>query len=570
MGKWTVPVSLFSLLLAGCAAVPERSGSDAFSAVDRPRILDMQPRIAEDQDVIYQLLLAEFAGSRGQVSVALDAYLKAMYLTDDPQIASRATRITMYANQDVKGLQAAERWAELDPDTAAAWQALGVFRLRNDEPKTAQDAFQRVIILMDEPAMAFAQLGTVLAGESDRRQALDIMAALVEDYRDVPEAHLAHAQLALRTGNARRAVQAAEAGLQRVPASRELAMLRAQALVESGRVEAGVSALRELSAAEPDDHELRLYLARTLVRAGRSVEALGEFRRALRNDPGNPDLLYATGILTLETGNTREARQYFLRLNEQGERLNDARFLLAQIAEDLGRQEEALDWYEKVEGDNFVVASVRRAILLGDMGRVAAARDEVRQLREEFPEEAVRSYLIEGEVLRRNEDFDAARDLYNEAIGRHPGNVDLLYGRALIAVHRGDVETAERDLRRVLEDEPDNANALNALGYTLVDLTDRHKEGFELVRRAHALEPDNAAILDSMGWAHFRLGNYEQALDYLERAFERMPDAEVAAHLGEVLWTMGRHDEAREIWRRGKAIDADHRTLRETLQRLDP
>ncbi|WP_428348735.1 tetratricopeptide repeat protein [Methylonatrum kenyense] len=231
---------------------------------------------------------------------------------------------------------------------------------------------------------------------------------------------------------------------------------------------------------------------------------------------------------------------------------------------------EALDWYEKVEGDNFVAASVRRAILLGDMGRVAAARDEVRQLREEFPEEAVRSYLIEGEVLRRNEEFDAARDLYNEAIGRHPGNVDLLYGRALIAVYRGDVETAERDLRRVLEDEPDNANALNALGYTLVDLTDRYEEGFDLVRRAHALEPENAAILDSMGWAHFRLGNYEEALDYLERAFERMPDAEVAAHLGEVLWTMDRRDEAREIWRRGEELDAEHRTLRETLERLDP
>lgn len=570
MGKWTVPVSLFSLLLAGCAIVPEPAGNNAASAEDRPRILEMQPRMAEDEDLVYQLLLAEFAGSRGQVSTALDAYLNAMRLTDDPQIAARATRITMYANQDAKGLQAAERWVALDPETVAAWQAVGVFRLRADQQKAAEDAFRQVIRLMDEPAMAFAQLGTVLAGESNRRRALDTMAALVEEHRDVAEAHLAHAQLALRTGNARRAIEAAEAGLLDVPDSRELAMLRAQALVESGRVEAGVAALRELSAAEPEDHELRLYLARTLVRAGRSVEALSEFRRALRNDPENPDLLYATGILTLETGNVRDARQYFLHLNEQGKRLDDARFLLGQIAEDLDQPGEALDWYERVEGDNFVAASVRRAILLGDMGRVAAARDEVRQLREEFPGEAVRSYLIEGEVLRRNKEFDAARDVYNEAIGRHPGNVDLLYGRALIAVYRGDVETAERDLRRVLEDEPDNANALNALGYTLVDLTDRHEEGFDLVRRAHALEPDNAAILDSMGWAHFRLGNYDEALDYLERAFERMPDAEVAAHLGEVLWTMERREEAREIWRRGKELDADHRTLRETVDRLDP
>ncbi len=565
-----VPVALISLLLAGCATVSDQPGEAPHSAEERPRILAAQPPIPEDEDVIYQLLLAEFAGSRGQVGTALDAYLKAMYLTDDPQIASRAARITLYANRDVSGLKAARRWADLDPESAAAWQALGLFLQRNGEAKESADAFRRMLVLIDDPAAGFAQLGAVLASEEDRRQSLETMSLLVDDHADVAEAHLVHAQLALRSGEALRAVSAAEAGLERLPDSRELAMLRAQALVEAGRVEAGVSALRELSAADPEDQDLRLYLARTLVRAGRSVEALSEFRRALRDRPEDPGLLYAAGILTLETGDAAEARQYFLRLNEQGDRVDDARFLLGQIAEDLDRTDEALGWYEQVEGDNFVAASVRRAILLGDQGRVEAARDEVRQLREEFPDEAIRSYLIEGEVLRRNREYDAARDLYNEAIGRHAGNPDLLYGRALIAVYRGDVETAERDLRRVLEDEPDNANALNALGYTLVDLTDRYQEGFDLIRRAHALEPQNPAILDSMGWAHFRLGNHEEALDYLQQAFERMPDAEVAAHLGEVLWTMDRRDEARAIWREGKELDPDNRTLRDTLDRFDP
>lgn len=572
MKQRTIAILGVAVLMAGgCAAVPEGvDDTDYQDSTQDLRILDRQTSIPEDQDLMLQLLVAEFAGMRGQLSLALDAYLKAMQLTDDPQIAARATRISIYADQNLKGLEAAGRWAELDPDDAAARQALGIFHLRNDDVDQALRQFRELVMRSEDPAAAFAQIGAGLGSEEDGEAVLSVLSGLAGTFAGIPEAHLVYAQAALRAGEPATAVSAAEAGLAVAPESRELATLYAQALIESGREDAGVAAIESLIERYPDDGELRLYLARILLQSDREEEALGHFRQVLRDQPDDAEVLYATGILTLEAGHPEQAQPYFLRLVALGERTNEAHYFLGQIAEEQGQIEDALHWYDRVEGESRLPAKMRRAILLGDLGRLGASRDLLRQIRARYPEESVRSYLLEGEVLRRNRLYGEALDLYTEALGEHPDNTDLIYARALTAVDDDNLSGAERDLRYLIERDPENAQALNALGYTLVDATGRDQEGLALIRRAYTIQPDNPAIIDSMGWALYQLGDHQKALAYLRRAHQLMPDAEVSAHLGEVLWAAGEQEEARRIWREALEQNPDDSMLIETMQRMDP
>ena len=207
-------------------------------------------------------------------------------------------------------------------------------------------------------------------------------------------------------------------------------------------------------------------------------------------------------------------------------------------------------------------------MLTANAGRIAEARERLAQLRVVAPDRAVDLYLAEAELLRRHGTPEDVRQLYDAALKAHPNQVELLYSRALLAAEQGRVADAEAGFKRVLAKEPDHADALNALGYTLTDATDRHKEALGYVTRALKLKPDSPAFLDSMGWVQYRMGNYTVALDYLRRAFARLKDGEVAAHLGEVLWVTGDREEAQRVWSEGEQKDPENAVLRATVQRF--
>ncbi|MCC5858699.1 MAG: tetratricopeptide repeat protein [Ectothiorhodospiraceae bacterium] len=556
------------LLLGGCAGMGP--AQDEW-AEDPLRVLERPAPAPEEEDLYFQLLLAEFAGARGQLGAALDAYLRAMNLTQDPEVAARATRLSLYANRDADGIRAARRWVELDPDEIAARQALGMLYVRTGETERARRELRTVLMQAgDQAGDAIAELGAGIAREEDRDAVLEVLQALAAEFPGLPEAQLVLAQAALQSGRPELALSAAREGLRRDPDSRQLQVMEGQALLELDRLDDGIAVFEALVERRPGDDELRLYLARVLLQAGRDQDALVHFKRLLEDRPNDVGVLYATGLLTLEEGHPDLARPYFLRLIELGERRNEAAFFLGRIAEDLGDIPDAMDWYRQVRGEYRPQATLRAAILQKEAGDLEAARTTLRDFRQRHPDDAVRGYLIEADLLRQAEAHDEAKVLYDRALSQYPGDMELLYGRGILHAVRRDVDRAEADFRAVLERDPDHVHALNALGYTLVDLTDRVEEGFALIRRAYAQEPDNGPILDSMGWAHFRLGRYDQALDYLRRAYDIMPDPEVAAHLGEVLWTMGQRDQARDAWRRGLELDAEHPVLRDTLDRLAP
>ena len=239
--------------------------------------------------------------------------------------------------------------------------------------------------------------------------------------------------------------------------------------------------------------------------------------------------------MSLELGDLDAARGYLTRLHQTGERTDEASFYLGQVEEKAEHPAAAVDWYSKAQGANLVDARIRLALLRAKAGEVERAREIMQQLRDQSPDDAPTLFLAEAEILDQVGRQDAAMQVYTDALAAVPDDLDLLYGRAMYAVKRDQIAGAERDLRQIIERNPNHADALNALGYTLADRTDRYQEALGYIERAYRIKPDEPAILDSMGWVNYRLGHPQAALEYLTKAAGAMKDGEIAAHLGEVL-----------------------------------
>jgi Flp pilus assembly protein TadD len=283
--------------------------------------------------------------------------------------------------------------------------------------------------------------------------------------------------------------------------------------------------------------------------------------------------------MAAQAGDMREAESYLSKyidaLNEQPDRERDstqALMVLAQIAEDKNDTAGALKWLEKIEPDNqgsYLSAILRRAMLLSKSKDPEAARALLRQAEVRNDDERAKLIVGEAQLLRDAGQLDEALRLVADALESFKNNIDLLYEHAMLAERAKQFDLMERELRQLIQIAPDNQHAYNALGYSLADRNVRVQEGFELIGKANQLAPDDPYILDSLGWAEFRLGRIEQALKTLQRAHGIKPDAEIAAHLGEVLWKLGREDEAKAVWRSANEKDPKNETLKSTLQRLN-
>jgi tetratricopeptide (TPR) repeat protein len=338
-------------------------------------------------------------------------------------------------------------------------------------------------------------------------------------------------------------------------------------LATSEQTDAAVATLDEFLAQEPHDQELQLLRAQLHLDAQEYDAALALFDDILAHGPGQPDVLLTAAMVALEVDALDKARDYLTALRATGARPGEAAFLLGQVEEKAGNLDEALEWYDKVDGENETNARVQSAGILAEQGEMGRAREILHQLRASFPSDSPALYLIEGELLREHAREQEAVDVYTEALAEMPDNADLLYARAMVEVGMDRVDLLERDLRRILVDDPDHVDALNALGYTLADRTDRLAEAKSLIERAYQLRPEEPAILDSMGWVLFRSGDAQSAEPYLRKALAATFDPEIAAHLGEVLWALGRKAEARQVWDRALAEDPEHEYLLRTLGR---
>jgi len=537
------------LVLAGCAGTPGQRGTP---------------------DADLQRLLGE-AAERVQVrdlEGALALYQQALPLTEDPFAARQAAQLASALEDWPAVIAAAERWQALAPDSASAAQLAVIAELRRGVIEAAVARFRADLLAAPDDNESWQTAVAVFAAGESADVSRAALAALLEATGPHPEgfARLQQSRMAWQLGERETALELAGeavAGRETYPAL----VWQARLARELAFPELALQALRRASALRPEARQAALAESELLREMGRDAEAL-EVLAGLEEDA---EVLYTIGALQFELGQTARAGATWQRLASWQPEIPATRhaWLTGLLAEVIGMDAEAAAWYARVDDESRPRAELRRAVVLARLDRPAAAREALAAARRSGDEDTrVQAWLVEGQMLGEAGRLEAALDLYSDALTEVSSSVDLLYARAMTAVRAERLELAEQDLRAIIQRDPENAAALNALGYTLSDRTDRQREAVRLIERALALDPDNPAILDSMGWVLYKLGRPEAAVGYLERAAGAEAHPEIVAHLIEVLWKLDRRDEALNWVDRAPPEFGDDAVFAATLDRL--
>jgi len=345
-------------------------------------------------------------------------------------------------------------------------------------------------------------------------------------------------------------------------------VVEARLLSQLKRFDQSLLRLQRAVASQPKNRRLRLEYARLLM--PRDVPAAqGQFELLLEMTPNDPDLLLSLALINKEGKNYSKAQHYFERLLALGLRTQEAQLNLGQLAELHKNWQQAIEHYRAIApGRSYFAAANRIVNLYLQQGMVQTARDYLTTAREQQPKLATNLYLLEADVLLRSKLYEAGHKLTSEALLTEPAQPNLLYIRSVFSEKRGDFVLMEQDLQLIIEQDPLNATALNALGYVLANQSKRLDQAYDLIKRAISIKPEEPAIIDSLGWIEYRRGNLVSAEAILQRAYKAFPDQEIAAHLGEVQWQLGQQDKALATLQQALEKTPDSLILKETLQRL--
>lgn len=567
----TIALLLSVSVLAACTQNVKPENQAATKQEDPAPTL---PKVELTGDLLYDIMLGEIAGRRGQFEVSVLALTRAANRSHDPRLAERATMAAMYAKKYALGLKAAKIWVRLSPESMDALQSLAALHLYRGEPVKAQLNFEKVIKLAEERNRlgdTYMEISGLMSRQRNRDAALEVMQTLANMHPANAEGHYAVAHLALRNGRTKIADEAAGRALDLQPRWDDAALLKAQVLVAAGGDQRIEKFYRSYLRANPKSYRVRLSFARYLVDLKRWEKARDQFKRVVSQRPQDKETMYALGLLSLQTGHLEDADRQFRRVVELDPYHDQARLYLGQVAEQRKRYGEATAWYSGITtGENRFDAQIRLGIVLAKQGKLQQAREHLANTRPRGEDEITQRALAEEQILREAKEYGEAMNVLTAALKQFPVNKDLLYSRALIAEKLDDLKLHEQDLRKILKADPKNAHALNALGYSLADRTDRLDEAMDLIRKALAVRPDDPFILDSMGWVHYRMGNHDQAIDYLERALAIRNDPEISAHLGEVLWVKGDREGAETVWRRALKTTPNSEPLLDIIKKFKP
>ncbi|MFT3718025.1 tetratricopeptide repeat protein [Pseudorhodoferax sp.] len=574
--------SLVSLTLA-LGLLPAHAQTPAAGpATDTPAPDTPPAQSALTSELFYELLLGELSVTTGDRAAGYALILDSAIKAKDPQLFQRAIAIALQSRSPDAALRAARAWRDALPDSREANRFLlqvlvAANRLQDSiEPLRSEIASSPPM----ERNAAILAVPHVYARAPDKQLALQVVEQALEPYTadktTGASAWSSIGRMRQLAGDAAGALDAAARAQQIEPGALAPALLALE-LFGRSRPQAEEIVLRQLRASPSP--EMQLAYARALLDEMRYAEATAQLEELTVRQPDFADGWLVLGMLQTQDGRTSQAEaslQRFLALaqalpdSEQRKRaVNQAYLALAQAAEKRKDYAGAEGWLNRIDGaDELLAAQGRRASLLARQGRVDEARAMIRALPERNADEARMKLNAEVQLLRDAKRYRDAYDLLQAALERSPDDPDLLYEQAMMAERLGHLDEMERLLRRLIALRPDYHHAYNALGYSLADRNVRLDEAKRLIQKALEFVPNDPFIADSLGWVEFRLGNREEALRILERAFTAKPDAEIAAHFGEVLWAAGQRERALAIWREGLALSADNETLRATLKRL--
>lgn len=563
------PRLLATLAVACAAAFPlHAQEADPHAKVDEADVARL-PKIELTPQLLLRFLVAEMAGHRGELGLSVGTYRELAKQTRDPRIARRATEMAVYARQYEPALDSARLWVELEPESQTARHMLASLLAaagRSDE--LAVHVVKLLEAARPDVGPALLRLNQVFQRSTDKAAVRRIIDEVTTPYIGVAEAHFARAVASYEAQDAYRAQLEIERALSIRPDWEQAALVRAQVTPRPKNLEG----LRDFVAANPKARDARIAYARSLVGENRFEEARREFNTILDDNPGNADVIYAVAVLSLQLKEPALAEKHLRRLVEMGHSEADtARLYLGQIAEERKQWEDALRWYAQIgDGPQYVPAQVRTANVLAQSGRLDEARKRLSSAKTGNPRDRAQLLLGEAQLLREAGRPADAFTVLDGGLAAMPDQPELLYEAALAAEKVGRNETLEKYLRRLIEIKPDHAHAYNALGYSLADRGERLDEAGKLIDKALELTPDDPFILDSKGWVLYRKGDMLGALGVLQRALSLRADPEIAAHYGEVLWMLGRQDEAVKAWNEAAKASPGNAALATTMKRFVP
>ena len=574
---WTL--LCLGFFIAGCATILEEPDAEANEskkqAVTEEESKGESIAAFEDYPVapfegnsLYQLLVAEIAGYRSLYDIALDNYVLTAEQTLDAGVAARATRMALYLKDDGAALRSVKIWTQTEPGNLTAHRHAVDLLVKANRYEEAIYHMEQVKNL---GGSARFEVFAYRAAGLSRNKRLALLALLEEVSARYPRddrLKFSKGILLQELGRYENALEIADDILE-TNLDINVIILKLTALSEMGRLDDARVFITSQVEAAPANRRLRLVFARLLFEAGDLDKARIQYESVLDKSPNDGDVLFALALIAMEQKNDAEAKRYLERMVRWNRRAGEAHYYLGTIAERSMDPNAALEHYRLTgNGREYVPAQARIGSLLVKDGLWDDAREHLNRARYQQPDKAQQLIMVEAQLLTERGLESDVFDFLNTAIVEDPKNIELLYFRAMTGQRFGYLAILESDLRRIIEIDPDNADALNALGYTLTDQTDRHEEALELIQKALTIKPDEAAFIDSMGWVQYRLQNYESAIMHLRKALGLFQNDEVAAHLGEVLWVVGEKAEAVEIWNQALEWAPESEIIKAVMQRF--
>ena len=564
---YRLPTTVFAAILAGCASLPAQRQS---AASPQPlQRLAVAP-VAAGADVLAMKLAGQFALERGDVAAAAHEFAKAAALSDDPALADEAVDVAIAAKDWDLARSGIARWQQLRTDDPLLWQARARVALHDGKPDAALEDLRQLAQQPD--GKGWGAIGRVLIASADKAQAAGLLHKLAtpELLGRKSATWVAVSVLADRLGAGTLAGTLSKEAITRFGDAPAYVWGAELKLKSGDKVGARVLFIEALKRNAGNTH-LRVAYATVLGQMGENTEAAKVLASGKQDDYS-----YSARAAYAARANDKAliAPLYKELLADKAPRNGTRLNLLGELAELLEHKSEALNWYEKVPAndEHWPQAQLRSALLLDQTGHLTQALDRLHQLQARSGDDDKQvgdAFLMEAEILDRHERGEEAVAVYDRGLQALPDDPRLLYARALLNDDLDHVDAAVLDLRRLLALQPNNADALNALGYTLADRTRDQAEALTLIEKALALKPDEPAIIDSMGWVQYKLGHLKEAVKHLRAAYAKQPDPEIAAHLGEVLWVSGQKGEAKKIWTQAQKKDAKNKVLLETMKRLE-
>ena len=564
-------VFMLGSILTGCASINPQQTAQPLQNPEY-KIFSNQLTDPIENDPVYQMLVAEMAINKGLTRLAIDNYLALALSQNDPQIAQRAAKISIFAQDMESAQRAVERWMELNPDDPEAQQIIAALYIRQDQSALAYEALNKMLhshATVSEKM--FISLLTILAREKNTAAVHKVSRMIADNYPNFAYANYLHGSLISRAEKAEESITFLDKALviQNIP---EAHPIRAKMLLKLGKTDEAVLSMQKAVLSRPNNKALRLAYARLLVDAKQYDTARNEFEKLHLMAPKDTDLLYTLGLLSLEAKRFDDAESYLQKLLASGQRKGEAQYYLGRIKESRNQFQNAIGWYQKVNSGEYLFdAHIRAANLTAKLGETDKAVSLLNAMldKDHSQSSVLHIYLATGEILKKANRHTEAVKVFDRALAIVPNNIDLIYARGMTSESAGDLTGLENDMLTILKIEPDNAQALNALGFTLADRTDRYQEAHQYIKKAIEIKPDDPAIIDSYGWVNYRMGNHDEAVRLLRSALSQYEDSEISAHLGEVLWVSGNKKEALEVWKEALQKDPNAPHLIETMKRFN-